>query len=77
MIEFQPVRMAIESDGEGRLVLADGLLVAVAVRLSAEHGAALSGRWFLEAAFGPCQMPVYPTFGDLDALGDWVQGCLV
>lgn len=75
MIEFQPVRMVMESDGEGRLVFADGRLAAVAVRLSTEHGA-LAGRWFLEAAFGSCQTPVSPTFADLDALGDWVQGCL-
>lgn len=75
MIEFQPIRMAMESDGEGRLVLADGRLAAVAVRLSREHGA-LSGRWFLEAAFGSCQAPVYPTFADLETLGEWIQDCL-
>jgi len=76
VIEFQAVRMAIENDGEGRLVFVEGRLAAIAVRLSAEHGA-LSGRWFLEAAFGSCQAPVYPTFNDLDALGEWVQGCFV
>ena len=71
MIEFQPVRMAMDNDGEGCLVLSDGRLAAVAVKLSQGHGE-LAGRWFVEAAFGRYDKPTHPTFADLDALGAWI-----
>ena len=71
MIEFQPVRMAMDSDEEGRLVFVNGRLAAVAVRLSDDHGE-LTGQWFVEAAFGPYQRPVYPTFQEIGLLEGWV-----
>ncbi len=68
-------------DENGRLILADGRLVAVLVRvagLQGEQGGAepggtgLSG-WQMEAGFGPCAVPVPPLFGTLAEAGDWVR----
>lgn len=63
-------------DEDGRLVLADGRLVAVLVRLGdlahAEH-AGLLGAWFLEAGFGPCAHATPPVFCDLDAAQTWIR----
>ena len=60
---------------EGRLVLADGELVAVLVRLDAEvHGTA-RGRWFLEAGFGRLAGTPAP-FVDLRAAEDWLRARL-
>ena len=60
-------------DQEGQLVLADGRLVAVLVRLDDTSHAGLVGAWFLEAGFGPCAQVVAPTFGDLDAAKHWIR----
>ena len=60
-------------DQEGQLVLADGRLVAVLVRLDDMSHAGLVGAWFLEAGFGPCAHVVAPTFSDLDAAKRWIQ----
>jgi len=51
-ISLQPIEvMTASQDREGRLVLADGMLVAVLVRLSDEaHDPLLRGAWFLEEA---------------------------
>jgi len=65
--------MTGSDDREGRLVLSDGQLVAVLVRLAdAMHGKERGG-WFLEAGFGPCQSPVPPVFGNLDEAQVWVR----
>ena len=60
-------------DQEGQLVLADGRLAAVLVRLDDTSHEALVGAWFLEAGFGPCAHVVAPTFGDLDAAKHWIR----
>lgn len=60
------------ADEEGRLVLADGRLVAVLVRLEDEAHAGLAGAWHLEAGFGPCAVAVPPAFSGLDAARVWV-----
>jgi hypothetical protein len=77
--------LPVRTDGgshEGRLVLADGSLVAVFVKVSAEETAgdgAHAGGWFLEAGFGPCgslmtvSQPVFATLEDAVA---WVRGRL-
>jgi hypothetical protein len=58
-------------DEEGCLVLQDGRLVAVLVKLSALHGD-LAGRWYLEAGFGLLDSPDKPDFADLSEAQDWV-----
>ena len=71
----QPMRVATGSaDEDGRLVLANGRLVAVLVRLADEIHAGRVGSWYLEAGFGPCAAEVpSPTFGSLDAAKAWVE----
>ena len=53
-ISFQPIEVLTASeDREGRLVLVDGNLVAVLVRLSdPAHDPLLRGAWYIEAGFG-------------------------
>jgi hypothetical protein len=53
-IDLQPITIETSSaDTDGRLVLVDGQLVAVLVRLGDEsHGEDLQGTWFVECAFG-------------------------
>lgn len=61
-----------DDDTDGRLVFAGDFLVAMLVRLSDLHGE-VSGRWFLEAGFGPALTLVDPpTFGDLDEAQAWI-----
>lgn len=59
-------------DQDGQLVLADGRLVAVLVRLDDMSHAGLIGAWFLEAGFGPCAHVVAPIFSDLDMARSWI-----
>jgi hypothetical protein len=82
-ITLQP--MSVMSDGgshEGRLILADGDLVAVFARVTAEETAGDeggAGDWFLEAGFGPCGtvVSVRPTvFATLDEAVAWVRSRL-
>ena len=71
---LQPTRVATGSaDEEGQLVLADGRLVAVLVRLADATHAGLVGSWFLEAGFGPCAASKAPTFASLEAAAGWVE----
>ena len=58
-------------DEEGCLVLQDGRLVAVLVKLSALHGD-LAGGWYLEAGFGLLDSPDKPVFANLGEAQDWV-----
>lgn len=60
-------------DQDGQLVLADGRLVAVLVRLDDTSHAGLVGAWFLEAGFGPCAHVVAPIFRDLDMAQSWIR----
>ncbi len=60
-------------DQDGQLVLANGRLVAVLVRLADMSHAGLVGAWFLEAGFGPCAHVVAPIFSDLDAAQSWIR----
>lgn len=75
-VRFQPVRMAAEGGGEGRLTYVEDQLVAVLVRLSAMHGEA-AGRWFLEAAFGELDGPAHPIFCDLEEAEAWIEAALI
>ena len=53
-ITFQPIEVLTASeDREGRLVLVDGKLAAVLVRLRDQaHDPLLRGAWYFEAGFG-------------------------
>jgi hypothetical protein len=55
-ITFDPM-LVVTNDGtsDGRLVKADGAVVAVLAYV-AEDGAEGAEGWFLEAGFGPCSM---------------------
>jgi hypothetical protein len=77
-IALQPVEVETASpDAEGLLAFADGRLVAVLVRLSAElhEAVGLEGHWSVEAGFGPCILRtpavVLPS---TEAVCDWVKG---
>lgn len=71
-IQSMPV-YAGGGDEDGGLVLADGRLVAVLVRLADPAHGALVGQWYLEAGFGPCSdAQPQPVFGSLDAAQAWV-----
>jgi hypothetical protein len=59
------------ADEEGCLVLADGRLVAVLVRLSDRHGD-MAGRSYLEHGFGRLDGPTHPTFSTVNEASDWI-----
>ena len=71
---LQPLEVATTPEGEeGRMVMKDGRLVAVLVRLGAADGELSEGCWFLEAGFGPCQTAVPPIFASLDEATLWLS----
>lgn len=72
-MEFQPIKVATGSaDEEGRLVLHDGRLVAVIVRLDdPNHGPAV-GQWSLEAGFNGVDSAKPPMFANLQAAERWI-----
>lgn len=72
-LRFQPVQVATGSaDQESQLVFHEGFLVAILVRLSAEHGPD-EGSWFLEASFGQIEVQRPPLFADLDVAQAWIM----
>ena len=81
-LECRPVLVDTASPDEtGRLVLADGRLVAVLVRVAgfqgeAGPGGAAPSGWQMEAGFGPCAAPVPPWFDTLAEAGAWVHARL-
>jgi hypothetical protein len=69
---LKPIRVATGWDEEGLLVVDDEQrLLAVLTHLSDKNEVA-PGKWFLEAGFGPLNVPVPPTFTDLDAAQVWI-----
>jgi hypothetical protein len=70
-LTLQPVLVAAGEGGEGYLVLFDGWLTAVLVRLSEQHDDQ-AGWWFLEKGFGRLDTPFHPTFPDLQAAQSWI-----
>ena len=70
----QPISVLTGSDDrEGRLVLVNGDLVAVLVRLDGPVHEEQQGGWFLEAGFGPCSGPPQPVFDSLAEAQEWVS----
>jgi hypothetical protein len=75
-------RIDVLTDGgsqEGRLVLAEGQLVAVLVHVSKEETAVDgngSAGWYREAGFGPCSDLVVqnpPVFESLEKAAAWID----
>jgi hypothetical protein len=78
-ISFQPMRVLIDGhDSEGNLILADGQLAAVIVRLDGQtHHPEHKGLWHLEAGFGKCDVRVAPpVFTTPEEAGAWVEQIL-
>lgn len=73
MMESSRVDVLVDGgSSDGRLVMAQGKLAAVLVRVTAEEvsDTATQGGWFLEAGFGPCGIlkapppEIFPTEDD-------------
>jgi hypothetical protein len=77
-ISSQPMRVLIDGhDSEGRLILANGDLAAVIVRLDNNgHDPENKGRWNLEAGFGKCNIRDAPLSMTPDEAGAWVKRTL-
>ena len=76
LLLLQPIAVDTGSpDREGRLVLANGLLVAILVRLDdPEHEHA--GTWFLEVGLGRLRDLRTPSFFTLEEATRWLRGRL-
>jgi hypothetical protein len=73
-IALQPIAIRTGSqDSEGQLILADGELVAILVRLADPAHGHDRGQYFLEVGFGPCVVGRPPLFADLTAAQTWVR----
>ena len=73
-LTLQPIDVETCSDDhDGQMVLADGKLVAVLIRLSDLHNAE-GGMWYLEAGFGRLSGRAPHPFVTLDAAQDWISG---
>ncbi|MGD9616313.1 MAG: hypothetical protein AB7H90_13385 [Alphaproteobacteria bacterium] len=77
-ITFQPIAVETgSSDHDGLLVLADGKLVGLLVRLTdAAHDPAIPGAWHLEAAFGWAEHNRGMLFASLDQASRTIAGWL-
>jgi hypothetical protein len=77
-ITFMPMRVLIDGhDTYGNLILSDGQLAAVIVRLDGEHhGREDKGLWNLEAGFGKCADRNAPLFKTPEEAGAWVDQTL-
>jgi hypothetical protein len=68
-----PTRIPVyQTDEEGFLIFADGLLMAVISYLRESVDESLKGKWFLEAGFGPCSVLSPPIFDSPDRAQEWV-----
>jgi hypothetical protein len=77
-ISFHPMRVLIDGhDTEGSLILANGDLAAVIVRLDGQiHDPEHKGLWNLEAGFGRCGVRNAPLFKTPEEAGAWVEQIL-
>ena len=73
LLVLQPILVDTGSpDREGRLVLANGLLIAVLVRLDTPEHEVGPG-WFVEAAFGRLFGVSAPIFDTLEEATRWLR----
>jgi hypothetical protein len=72
-ISLQPVRVSVGPlDEEGQMVLVDGTLVAVLVRLTGPYDDPhLHGKWCVQRGFGPLSEGD-EVFSTLEEAEDWV-----
>jgi len=77
-ISFQPLHVLIDGhDTYGNLILSDGQLAAVIVRLDGDcHDLEHKGCWHLEAGFGKCSVRDAPLFKTPHEAGAWVEQIL-
>jgi hypothetical protein len=77
-ITFMPMRVLIDGhDTYGSLILSDGQLAAVIVRLNGKHhGPEHNGLWHLEAGFGKCNVRDALLFKTPEEAGAWVEQIL-
>lgn len=79
MMESSRVDVLVDGgSSDGRLVMAQGKLAAVLVRVTAEEvsDTATQGGWFLEAGFGPCgilKVPPPEIFPTEDDALRWIE----
>jgi hypothetical protein len=74
LFEFQSCRIATLKDSEEAcLVLADGIVMAVLVRVDAD--ATSKPGWYLQVGFGPCDREGL-LFETLEAAAAWVDQSL-
>ncbi len=78
-ISFQPIRVLTDAqDKEASLILADGQLAAVIVRLDSEtHPPETRGRWRLAVGFGKCNVLGPPLFKTPEEASAWVEQLLM
>jgi hypothetical protein len=69
-VELKPIEVA-SVDREGQLILFNGVLVGVLVKLSNLHGE-LSGSWYLETGYDGLRDERL-TFSDLEAAKRWIN----
>ncbi len=73
LVVLQPIGVDTDSDDrQGLLVMANGLLVGVLVRLDTPGHQQLRG-WFLEAGFGRLAGLRAPTFDTPEAAARWLR----
>ena len=77
-ITFQPIGVLIDGqDTEGTLILADGQLTAVIIRLDSEaHPPQIRGSWRLVLGLGKCNVHGAPLFRTAEEAGTWVEQLL-
>ncbi|MFD2237272.1 hypothetical protein [Aureimonas populi] len=74
MFQFEPIEVATGSqDRDGRLVLRDGALMAVLVRLDDPAHGEERGRWHLEATFNGIGWAGAPLFENPEAACLWLR----
>ena len=73
-LSLQPIPVRTGSqDREGQLVLVEGELVAILVRLADEAHGRERGQWFLEVGFGSLMGGKSRLFATLDEAQAWVR----
>ncbi len=73
-LTFQAVQVGNGHDEKGRLVFAEGRLIAVLVQLSGLHEEqGVAGQWFLETGYGRRLTGEHPTFPDLGDAEERIQ----
>lgn len=74
MFQFQTIQVATGSaDHEGRLVLRDGVLVGVLVKLDDQAHGDVRGQWHFEATFADVEKIASPLFAEPEDAARWLD----